>query len=169
MESIGNRIKGCSLFLLLPLFQRLRQKSFRQFLTKKQLVMKTISHHHHHPIYPSIKSFFPIKISGYYLSSRSTIKQKKYKMPTGILYSIGDSTITLSKDYTIPSTTQKEFHIHQIEGINVRKKGKLGKNIAIGGALGGVLGAIVGFSLGDGKQCTRYETRTSTSIPLFFW
>jgi hypothetical protein len=94
--------------------------------------------------------------------------KKRYKVPTGILYSIGDSTLTLSKDYYIPSTTQKEFHIHQIEKIQVRKKGKLGKSIALGGAFGGVLGAIIGLSFGDGAQCTRTETRTSTSIPFFF-
>lgn len=69
---------------------------------------------------------------------------------SGILYSSGDSTITLTSSFD-PRTlgtdfsNHQQFYVNEIRYIKLRRKGKIRSGLLIGAICGAAVGAVLGF------------------------
>jgi hypothetical protein len=95
------------------------------------------------------------------LKAQQLSKKKVYKLKIidknesalkGYLISVRDSTLHLNE--RLDGSGAFEVKTDQIKLIKVRRKGSIGKGIAIGAATGGVLGYIIGYASYQEPDCT---------------
>jgi len=80
------------------------------------------------------------------------------QIQTGDLYKTNDSTILLSnalykRHYYSGNYTATSISIESMETLKIRRKGNIGKGVAIGFIAGAIAGAIIGFASGDDPPC----------------